>query len=369
MEKAENKSPSKPTNSMAWKKDRVRHPHLMKRVNGELIFKVTNRHRFKLEAYLKGFYSYYPQEKFTVFHFIRSFKLRLKNNKDAWIAVSGETGSGKSLFVLMNMILLGRPMNLLENVAYIPRGDEIMKMFDKLNYQALLIDEAAREMRSVNWQSKQQQGVNTKAMTDRFKNNMVFLNMPNFSEFTKSMRRSNISFRCVILYRTDNYARVVVQKKSGNWRSDDPWYDTYASDIYDKHVKKNRELNSENILRIERALPNTIMDFIVPNLEIILPQITEKYDELKSRSRKQDDKIVDEAKIDKSKVQYEKMMYKVTKLLYNNDLGLGNVRVSKRDIYQSLGISSDKFNKFLKGTFDEKEIASQPAFRLKEKKK
>jgi len=313
--------------------------------------KVKKADREKLTYYLKQFYKHYPQERFTIFHAVKSFKKRLKDNKDAWVGIAGETGTGKSLFVLMFMILFGRPVDLEKNVAYVPKGTEIMDKFDKLNFNCLLVDEAAREMRAVNWQSKAQQGVNTKAMTDRFKNNLVFLNMPNFNEFTKSMRQGNLQFRAILPYRTDKYARVIIQRKSRNWRSDDPWGDTLANDKYDKAEKKFKEINNDTILNIERSLPQTIMDFIVPNLEKILPDFTTEYERLKSESREIAKKLDDEGNTDKQKVKMKKdlenLKSRVTKLLFYNQLNLGNMKVGQAEMAEALGMSAATFKKYL----------------------
>ena len=248
--------------------------------------KIKPHHRKTVQFYLKQFYKYYPEEKYTIFHFVRFLKLRLKNNKDAWIGVSGETGGGKSLFGIMCLILFGRPASLTENIAYIPKGDEISQKFSRLTFNMLLVDEAAAEMRGVNWQNKAQQKVNTQAMTDRFKNNAVFMNMPHFDEFTKSMRRGSLIFRAVLIYRTNTHARIIIQRKSRNWRSEDPWGDKLANEKYKNlEFKKRKEITNENMLEIERSIPNTILDFIIPNLEKILPEITNEYETLKIASR------------------------------------------------------------------------------------
>jgi len=329
--------------------------------------RITQIHRQKVYYYLKEFYKRYPYEKFKIFHAIKAFKHRLKlEKKDAWIGVAGDTGSGKTLFCLMFMVLFGRPMDMEKNIAYIPTGNQILEMFNKLKFQSMLVDEAAREMRSVNWQSKAQQGVNVAAMTDRFKNNLVFLNMPRFSEFTKSMRLGNLQFRIVILYRTENYARVIIQRKSRNWRSPDPWGDEDANKRYEKLEKKYKELDNEMILNLERSLPVTVMDFLVPNLEKIIPDITEEYERLKKESRKQvpkgDEKTLD--RVAKWQNKYNDLLVKVTKVVYNNTLGLGHMKVSKIDMAEALGLTSGTFDKYLK---KEIKVEESKDFRKKEK--
>jgi hypothetical protein len=298
--------------------------------------KIKTQDRKKLQYYLNKFYSYYPEEKYSIFHFVKFFKERLKDNKDAWVGVSGGTGVGKSYFVIMASILFGRPFSLKNNIAYNPQGNEIINKFDSLSFQCLLIDESAREMRSVNWHSKTQQQVNTKAMTDRFKNNMIFLNMPNFNEFTKSMRMTNILFRAVVLYRNKNYARVVIQRRSTNWRSDDPWGDKLANKIYEKLERKKRIVNNETILSVERGLPNTLMDFIIPNLALPLPHIINEYERLKSLSRKEEIELEEK---DPYKKKYFELMKKAIKIIYENTLNLGNNKVSKKEVAKALNIS------------------------------
>ena len=308
--------------------------------------KINHGHREKLSYYLKEFYKRHPREKYTVFHYVKFMKARLKKNKDAWVGLSGDTGVGKSYFALMTMILFGRPMDLDKNVSYLPTGDEITKKLGKLNFQAFLVDEAAREMRAVNWHSKAQQGVNVKAMTDRFLNNLVYLNMPSFSEFTKSMRVRNFQFRIVCLYRTETHVRVIVQRKSRNWRSEDPWGDDEAAKKYKAAEKKYGELTNEIILQIEKSLAQTVMDFIVPNLALILPDIVEEYERIKFESRQE--KGIDQEGVKNSwKDKYEEMMGKVSMLIMHNPLGVGHEKMTQAKVAAALGVSVSTFRKYL----------------------
>jgi hypothetical protein len=222
-----------------------------------------------------------------------------------------------------------------------------MEKFSKLNFNCLLVDEAAKNLRNINWQDKQQQGITTKAQTDRFKNNWIFLNMPNFNEFTKSLKQTSIKFRAILLYRTDKFARVVIQMKSRNWRDDDPWGDKFANDRYKKAMKRHKELTNQLILEIERQMPNTVMDFIIPNLELILPEVTDRYEKLKIESRNiADEKAPEGKKKNIWKEKYDKMMAIVSKALIYNELNLGNMNVTKTDIANKLGISPATLNKY-----------------------
>ena len=310
--------------------------------------KITKSHRQKLEYYLKEFYKHYPQEKYTIFHFVKYFKQRLNNNKDAWAGVCGETGTGKTYFGIITGILFGRPYDITKNVTYMPEGDEILENFKRLKKNVFQVDEAAKELRAVNWQNKNQQGVNTAAMTERYLNNLVLLMMPNFQEFTKSLRTGSIIFRIVVVYRTKTHARVIVQRKSRNWRSEDPWGDKAANKNYETLDRKKKEITNEAILNIERMLPNTLMDFIIPNLELILPEITDKYKELKLASRETKTNNKTENKLEKRyKNQYEDTISKAIKALYHNELNIGKLKVTKTEIASLFNISVDTFNKYL----------------------
>lgn len=308
---------------------------------------ITKQHREKLIFYLREFYKHYPQENFTIFHFVKFFKARLDNELDAWLSCSGNTGSGKSLFVIMSQILYGKRYSLIDNVTYLPTGNEIVEKFEKLKKSTLLIDEAVKDMRAVDWQKKSQQKVNVTAWTERYRNNWVFLNIPNFNELTKSMRTGSVLFRCIVLYRTKTYARIVLQRKSRNWRSDDPWGDTLANQMYEDAIKKYKELDNDIILSIERKMPNTIMDFIIPNLELILPDVTDEYKRLKVASREDKPEEVLADSKDRWKTKYQQSMESFANILFNNTLDLGKRKPSMVEMATALGMSVLTFRKYL----------------------
>lgn len=314
---------------------------------------INQNYRKKLEYYLKEFYKRYRHEKFTVFHFVKYVKARIKLNKDLWLAVCGNTSTGKSYGDLLMMILSGKRMNLKTNVCYDPDGDEVSQKFSKLRKGVLMIDEAARDFRAIGWQSKTQQKVTMQALTDRFYNNIVLLNLPNFKELNKSMREGTVLFRLIYLYRTDKYARVVVQARSRNWRSDDPWKDKEADELYVKFEKKHGSPSNEDVLKMERSLSTYIMDFAIPNLALILPEVTEEYERLKLESR-------ENAKVEEKKKSKEgKKLLKLTQekedalirfahLLEHNNPGLGLLKISKQKKADIMGISLQTYNKLLK---------------------
>jgi len=202
------------------------------------------------------------------------------------------------------------------------------------------------------------EGVIEKIFTERWANNVLFLLMPNFDEFAKSIREGAMPFRIVIPYRNKEYARVFVYKKSDNWRSDDPWSDKEANDRYEKLRRRGR-LDPEDIDKIERKLDSYLLDFIIPDLGLILPSVIDKYEELKKKSREQLDEVDEVSpKENKYKNQYEQLMAKVAKILKYNLLNLGQVNVTQKEICEELGVSSPVFRKYLTMELDEPKKSS-----------
>ena len=310
--------------------------------------KITNEHRIILIRRLKEFYANHPNEQFTVFQFVKQFKERHKKNKQTYVGVAGEAGSGKSLFCLTSMILYARPMDLNYNIVYIPDGDEISKKLQEMEFNVLLVDEAARALRALDFAKSEQKKVTMLAQTERFRRNWIFLCLPNFQEFTKSLRTGSIIFRIIVLYRTTTYARIVLHRRSKNWReSADPWYDKESKKLYEKALRRG-EITNERMLGIERKSPSYIMDFIIPNLSKILPEVVNCYEKIKEDSRKkmeEQDKPVSKVE-NKYKTKYELTLAKVTKLMAYNTLHFGDMKVTNKDIAEALGLSYQVFNKY-----------------------
>jgi hypothetical protein len=85
------------------------------------------------------------------------------------------------------------------------------------------------------------------------------------------------------------------------------------------------------------------MDFIIPNLELILPDVCKEYTRLKEESR-------NEEEVDKNKPDLWKDIFpkKAINCIYNDTLGMKEgVRVTQDRIANELGISVSTLRKFL----------------------
>jgi predicted DNA binding protein len=318
--------------------------------------KIDNIDREKLSKYLKKFYSMYPSEKFTVFTFVRRMKDRIKGKiievngerkrvgtKQSIMPVIASTGVGKSYFGIMCSILYGRPFSLDGNISYMPKAKEVSLKMKKLDFSTFIVDEGAVSLRSFNWQNKEQQEVTMLAQTERFRANWYFINLPNYQELTKSIRDGTSEYRIFMPYRTDTHARVILQKKSKNFRNKDAWSDDFANKMYEKLERSRKEITNDDILKIERRLPNYVMDFMIPNLELILPDVCNEYNRLKQESREEEEE--ENNKPDQWKDIFPR---KAIKCIYHDTLGLKEgVRITQEKLAKELGVSASTIRKFL----------------------
>jgi hypothetical protein len=262
-------------------------------------------------------------------------------SKQTIMPVIANTGVGKSYFAIMSSILYGRPFSLDSNISYMPLANEISTKINKLNFSTFIVDESAVSMRSVSWQNKDQQKVTAYAQTERFRANWVFFLLPNYKELTTSIRDGSSEFRIFMPYRTDNHARVIVQGKSKNFRHDDAWGDKLANKMYEKAESRKKELNHEAILELERKQPFYIMDFIIPNLELILPNVCSAYNDLKIKSREQKEEI-------KKDFWKDEFAPRCLKVIYYDELGLKDgARITHERIAKVLGISVSQVSKLI----------------------
>ena len=279
---------------------------------------------------------------------VRTFDLQTPNYHN-FLLKNGvlSHNSGKSMFVLMTQILYGRPFNLKKNVVYLPKAMEISTKMRNLEFSTLNVDEAVKAMRNTNHYDKDQQETTMLAQTERFRANWIFFLIPNFREMTKSMRDGSSEFRVVVIYKTETYARIIVQQKSPNFRSDDPWGDKEANDKYNRLIKRKKAITNQDKLKIERSLSNTVMDFMIPNLELILPNVTKRYLELKEESRidEANDKQAERERIDRWR---DIIAPKLIRIIYDDTLGLREgAKITKQALKTELGISNELLNKLL----------------------
>ena len=89
------------------------------------------------------------------------------------------------------------------------------------------------------------------------------------------------------------------------------------------------------------------MDFKIPNLELILPEVTNRYLELKEQSRidEQNERQADEERVDKWR---DIILPKAIRIIVDDTMGIREgVRLTKKSLTTELGISNEVLNQLL----------------------
>jgi len=78
-----------------------------------------------------------------------------------------------------------------------------------------------------------------------------------------------------------------------------------------------------------------------------LPEITNEYERLKAASRVTSSKHETKSGSTYYKDKYTTLMSKVAKIIFNNELGIGKVRLTKVDTATALGCTVETLNRYI----------------------
>ena len=298
------------------------------------------------------------------------FIARNKNEYDNQVAIEGSTGSGKSMFtfvlILISYHMLGKTFNVRNQVMFIPTENQLRNAIPKLNHcDHYWIDEAIRALDKHFWYRLEQIELNQLVKTDtrRMELSMLY-NIQRFRELTESFRNHNIQTRIFVIMRT--YAVMYIRDDDKD--IEDPWHTK-------ENIKKKsswKELSGgggyykysvaktpEEILSREKKCIGYEMHTNFPDLSSI-PGLTELWDYYKllkdeSREKAEADR---QANKDSPKTTYEKKynrgMMGLMKKSYKEGLTCDNwyqenkkfVNLGRATVYKmwSVMISEDENN-------------------------
>lgn len=223
--------------------------------------------------------------------FCRFVVKRLENDYDYKIAISGRTGTGKSMGVAIPIAREIDPdFDLERNVAYVPEAGEIQSKFYAINPKGvLLVDEAIRGLHKHNWANYVQQVVVKMYNTERYQNKATILIMPRFKDFTEGFRNNLIDVWIHVLER----GRAVAFIRDDDKDAEDPWHIKENEKIKDRMFRRRSVLGvgTEDLINAEKKTKNFFFDFNFPDLD---ETSKERYTALKLASRKAIDYGVEE---------------------------------------------------------------------------
>lgn len=158
------------------------------------------------------------------------FLRRVKKDKDAVIALTGDEGEGKStlaLHIIQETLRLHHKTEeeILETindyVIYSPNKEEVKKRIIGLpKYMPVSADEAIKILYKLNWGTEIQKYLNMLYAICRKENKITILCMPRFIDFNEFFRNHRIKFWIHILER----GRAVMFSKDWSPFSKDPWW-------------------------------------------------------------------------------------------------------------------------------------------------
>jgi len=193
---------------------------------------------------------------------IRIYNRVIKDNKNALIAVTGGTGSGKSYAVLSIMVGLYQyengedpPLEYMKHHCVF-RSREFLERINNPNLKPLecwMFDEAGVDINSKNHASNHNKALNFVVQTFRHLQQIVFFTVPSFSFMDKSVRN-------MIHYKLETIS-INKQNKTNKCKFFKLQYNERQDKLYFKYIKVRKNGYSAKVQRINTLLaPKPLVD-------------------------------------------------------------------------------------------------------------
>jgi len=193
---------------------------------------------------------------------IRIYNRVIKDNKNALIAVTGGTGSGKSYAVLSIMVGLYQyengedpPLEYMKHHCVF-RSREFLERINNPNLKPLecwMFDEAGVDINSKNHASNHNKALNFVVQTFRHLQQIVFFTVPSFSFMDKSVRN-------MIHYKLETIS-INKQNKTNKCKFFKLQYNERQDKLYFKYIKVRKNGYSAKVQRINTLLaPKPFVD-------------------------------------------------------------------------------------------------------------
>ena len=258
--------------------------------------------------------------------------LRLEDDSDIQIAITGEPGTGKSTLGIWIGWLINRDskkvFNLVKNIAYIPDQKDVIKQYNDIQSKtALIIDEAVRGMHKHQWANKMQQLLVQMFNTERYQNKATILIMPRFKDLGEYFRNERV--RVWIHVQKRGTGIVYVKDLDEHIGMEDPWHFKENIKIKQK-IYKGRILTSQEERLNAAVEANGFLGIITfPQLPY---EIEEEYKRLKLESRKPKTEAEEEEPTTMGARKYRDSLRLAVKLIKTK------LKITNRDIGKAIGI-------------------------------
>jgi len=300
---------------------------------------------------IKEFYEERGNPRINLFWLANMMVKRLKNDKDFYANIEGETGSGKSNLILLISLLMCRfagtwrnrktgkivqvlprtkpledahweqlsvDFNFNKNMSFLDKTEELKNKYNALSrYMPFIIDEGSKNLHKYGWQNKLQQMLVQMSQTERYQNKAFFVCFPNFKELTTTFRNDRIKMRMYIYQRSmkEKYASCILSVKDVNRWNSDPWHMEENAKQFEHILRKipAAARSAKHILNAEKKLKGYAGNFEFPSLKEIAPRIWKTYMTFKitnaTKEQEPDEESKDSKGIMKWKYATKQLMY------------------------------------------------------------
>jgi len=278
---------------------------------------------------IEKFYNEKGNPKIDAFWLANIILKRLRNDKDFYCNIEGETGSGKSNLILLLSLLMcryagnwrnkktGKVVNVYprttpldskeweqltinfdfnKNMSFLDKTEELKNKYNELDkYMPFIIDEGSKNLHKYGWQNKLQQMLIQMSQTERYQNKAFFICFPNFKELTATFRNDRIKMRLYIYNRNmkQKFASCIISMKDVNRWIYDPWHMEDNAKNFETLLKRVpiSSRTGYHILKVEKKLKGYAGNFEFPSLKHIAPRIWKIYMKFKieNATKKQED--------------------------------------------------------------------------------
>ena len=264
---------------------------------------------------IEAFYKARGNPTINIFWLANMMLRRLRNDKDFYANIEGETGMGKSNLILLISLLMCRyagtwknksngkivqvyprttPLNKNDweqltvnfdfnnNMSFLDKTEELKNKYNNLDrYMPFIIDEGSKNLHKYGWQNKLQQMLVQMSQTERYQNKAFFVCFPNFKELTTTFRNDRIKMRLYIYQRSMNrkFASCIISVKDVNRWNSDPWHMDENAKNFEYVLRRvpAASRGPQQILNAEKKLKGYAGNFKFPSIKDIAPRIWKIY--------------------------------------------------------------------------------------------
>jgi len=204
------------------------------------------------------------------------FRVRLRKNKDVSVVITGFPGSGKSTLSMQLAMLLDPNFTFEKNVLFDPTVEDMHNAIYKLpEGSVIVVDEAIRVGNRKNWNTRRNKVLNEMLALCRFKNKIIFFNIPFFKTID-----SDLQLRLLTWIHVPRTGFAVVFVKSQNPFTGDPWALNLNDKLYGKAIKNAASYSFKRLMRVVPRLPSFLTAFDFKKLPA---RIEREYDKHKPK--------------------------------------------------------------------------------------